>query len=77
MVWRRSSFSAGSGNCVEVGWRTSSFSGGSGNCVEVAIAVAVGAVGVRDSKNSAGPILDFPPSQWRSFLTGTASCDTR
>jgi uncharacterized protein DUF397 len=50
-------------------WRTSSHSGGSQapSCVEVAI--GPGAVGVRDSKNLPGPILTFPTTTWRDFLT--------
>jgi hypothetical protein len=39
--WRKSSYSAANGNCVEVaftGWHTSSHSGGNGNCVEVVFA---------------------------------------
>lgn len=35
IVWRKSSYSAANGGCVEVGWRKSSFSGGNGECVEV------------------------------------------
>jgi hypothetical protein len=69
-TWRKSSYSGGSGNgnCVEVAWRKSSYSGGSGtgNCVEVAVSPSQ--VGVRDSKNTAGPILTFPVDQWRAFL---------
>lgn len=36
--WRKSSYSANSGNCVEiaVGWRKSSYSDANGECVEVA-----------------------------------------
>ncbi len=37
--WRKSSYSDGTGNCVEVAfsdWRKSSYSSGTGNCVEVA-----------------------------------------
>jgi hypothetical protein len=51
--WRKSSFSGGTGACVELGamWRKSSFSGGTGECVEV----TPGAV--RDSKNPEGPAL--------------------
>jgi hypothetical protein len=47
-------------------WRISSFSGGgNGNCVEVAFTVE--RVGVRDSKDAAGPALLFSPAQWRAF----------
>lgn len=48
-------------------WRKSSYSGASGNtnCVEVAWVAA--RVGVRDSKNDAGPTLAFPPTAWRAF----------
>ena len=50
-------------------WRKSSRSGGGDNCVEVASA-ADGAVGVRDSKNPAGPVLEFTPDEWRAFTGG-------
>lgn len=47
-------------------WRKSSFSGGgNGGCVEVAFSVEQ--VGVRDSKDVAGPVLRFSPAQWRVF----------
>jgi hypothetical protein len=66
--WRKSSYSnGGNGNCVEVAWRKSSYSGGgNGGCVEVAMDRQV--AGVRDSKNTAGPILEFPADRWRAFL---------
>ncbi|GIG91854.1 DUF397 domain-containing protein [Plantactinospora endophytica] len=48
-------------------WRKSSRSGGEGgNCVEVARLAA--GVAVRDSKNTAGPVLRFAPTAWVSFL---------
>jgi hypothetical protein len=68
-TWHKSSYSGGgNGGCVAVAWRKSSYSGGSGtgNCVEVAASPS--AVGVRDSKNVAGPILTFPVDQWHTFL---------
>jgi len=65
ITWRKSTFSASDGNCVEVGWRKSSFSSDSqGNCVEVALARVETAV--RDSKNP-GPTLRVPPTAWRTF----------
>lgn len=47
-------------------WRKSSYSGGNGNssCVEVAFQ---GRVGVRDSKNVSGPVLEFPAPAWQAF----------
>ena len=66
MIWRKSSFSANGGDCVEVAWRKSSFSGNGGNCVEVSWPVA--GVAVRDSKNTAGPAVAFPVAEWRDFL---------
>ncbi|GII67506.1 hypothetical protein Skr01_75910 [Sphaerisporangium krabiense] len=53
-----------------VEWKKSSRSGNSGgNCVEVAGDLR-GAVGVRDSKNLAGPVLVVRPAAWSAFLTG-------
>jgi hypothetical protein len=51
-------------------WIRSSLSYANGNCVEVA-SLAGGAVGVRDSKDRAGPVLVFAPRQWRAFVAGT------
>lgn len=54
-VWRDTTF------------RVSSFSGSSGgNCVEVALAGSQ--FGVRDSKNSASPVLTVDLEQGRTFL---------
>ena len=50
-------------------WRKSHRSGGGDNCVEVAFA-GDGMVGVRDSKNPAGPILKFTPAEWVAFTGG-------
>jgi hypothetical protein len=61
--WRKSSRSAGNGNCVE--WRKSSHSQTNGTCVEVATHEVVQ---VRDSKDP-GPVLTFTPDAWTAFLT--------
>lgn len=46
----------------------SSYSG-TGGCVEVR-ALPDGTIGVRDSKDSARPVLLFTPTEWRAFLAG-------
>jgi len=47
----------------EVRWRKSSRSNGAGGeCVEVAVITE--GVGVRDSKNAAGPMLVVDPAGW-------------
>ncbi|WP_435824599.1 DUF397 domain-containing protein [Nocardia rhamnosiphila] len=52
-------------------WFKSSFSGADKNCVEVAF-LADGAVGIRDSKNPAGPALVVGPAAWDSFLASVS-----
>ncbi|MFI5834424.1 DUF397 domain-containing protein [Micromonospora sp. NPDC051300] len=47
-------------------WHKSTRSGQS-ECVEVADNL-VGVVGVRDSKDPAGPVLTFTPDAWRAFV---------
>jgi Domain of unknown function (DUF397) len=47
-------------------WRKSTRSNNGGTCVEVAATRDV--VGVRDSKDQAGPVLVFGPAEWRAFL---------
>ena len=54
---------------VASAWTKSSLSHANGNCVEVADLLG-GRVGMRDSKNIAGPVLEFPPEEWRAFLGG-------
>jgi uncharacterized protein DUF397 len=49
-------------------WRKSSRSGGNNNCVEVAF--LHDAVGVRDSKDPAGPAFVLQPEAWTSFVAG-------
>ena len=69
-VWRTSSYSGQSGNCVEVAvvpaWRTSTYSGTNGSCVEVARNLP-GVVAVRDSRDRGGPVLTFSPADWEAF----------
>jgi hypothetical protein len=64
--WRKSSFSGGNTDCLEVAWRKSSFSDVNTDCVEVAS--STDHVGVRDSKNVIVPALVFPSDVWRGFL---------
>ncbi|MEU7654595.1 DUF397 domain-containing protein [Micromonospora taraxaci] len=50
-------------------WRKSTRSSGNGGaCVEVADNLP-DVVGVRDSKDPAGPALTFTPTAWRAFVT--------
>ena len=53
---------------TELAWRKASASGNNG-CVELA-PLADGGVGVRDSKDPAGPVLSFTRHEWVSFLDG-------
>ncbi len=47
----------------------SSLSFSNSNCVEVA-SLLDGEIGVRDSKDSEGPVLRFTPGEWHAFLGG-------
>jgi hypothetical protein len=51
-------------------WRKSRRSQNSGACVEVARAGET--IGVRDSKDPAGPVLTFSPAEFDAFLDGVA-----
>ena len=50
-------------------WIKSSLSYANGNCVEVA-SLPGGEIGVRNSRDSAGPVLRFTPDKWHAFLGG-------
>jgi hypothetical protein len=67
-LWRKSSYSNGTGACVEVGttWRKSTHSNHSGNCVEVSTATR--AILVRDTTNRSGATLTIPAPAWQALL---------
>jgi len=50
-------------------WVKSSLSFANGNCVEVA-SLPDGGVGIRNSRDSEGPVLRFTPDEWHAFLGG-------
>ncbi|MCZ2525887.1 DUF397 domain-containing protein [Streptomyces sp. HB2AG] len=52
---------------AEPAWFKSSYSGGAGGeCIEVAADSST--VRVRDSKDTAGPVLSFSPEEWAAFV---------
>ncbi|MFE7566723.1 DUF397 domain-containing protein [Streptomyces sp. NPDC057539] len=50
-------------------FKKSSYSNQTGECVEVALNIP-GTVAVRDSKDSAGPVLLLAPAAWEAFRAG-------
>ncbi|WP_447037023.1 DUF397 domain-containing protein [Streptomyces sp. DSM 118878] len=60
---------ASAGDASELEWFKSSYSSSSdvNDCVEVA--TTPGTVHVRDSKDTRGPRLAFPPAAWNDFVT--------
>ncbi|MDI5940133.1 DUF397 domain-containing protein [Micromonospora sp. PTRAS2] len=55
-------------NQASATWRKSTRSNGSGDCVEVA--GLPGKIGLRDSKDPAGPVLIFEQAPWAAFIEG-------
>jgi hypothetical protein len=52
-----------------VRWVKTSFSYASANCVEIAV-LSDAIIGVRDSKDASGPVLQFSGAEWQAFLGG-------
>jgi hypothetical protein len=50
-------------------WIKSSLSYANGNCVEVT-SLPDGEIGVRNSRDSGGPVLSFTSDEWHAFLGG-------
>ena len=69
--WRKASRSTDIGDCVELAWRKSSRSASSGECVELAHSDAV--FGVRDSKNTDGPVLGLTARSGLALLSAVKS----
>jgi hypothetical protein len=63
-----------SGEVAFCGWRKSSHSSGNDNCLELATSTSP-VIGVRDSKNSSGPVLVFNLRQWSAFIAGLRAGD--
>ena len=60
---------AGGAGDAAVHWIKSSLSFANGDCVEVA-RLPDRRVGVRHSKDPAGPVLRFTPREWLAFIAG-------
>lgn len=54
------------GELDQLRWRKAKRSKANGACVEVA--PAAGAIVIRDSKDPQGPVLNYSPESWRSFI---------
>lgn len=76
-AWRKSSYSADQGECVEcaplgdVAWRTSSYSADQGDCVEIAAQPC--RIAVRDSKVPEGPAFTVAPTAFAAFTASLKS----
>jgi hypothetical protein len=57
-----------------ISWVKSSHSFGNGDCVEAAH-LPGGDVALRDSKDKAGPVLQFAPGEWRAFIGGVKGAE--
>ena len=57
IVWRKSTYSNPSGNCLEIAEKSGSI-------------VIEGLIHVRDSKHPKGDMLKFTESEWAAFLDG-------
>lgn len=54
---------------ADLAWRKAAYSASNGSCVEVA-PLPDGGVAMRDSKDPAGPVLQFTAAEWFAFLHG-------
>lgn len=74
LEWRKASFSATNGNCVEVAvaFRKAASSATNGQCVEVGTC-ACATVYVRDSKDPEGSVLEFTVPEWSAFVAGVVA----
>lgn len=50
-------------------WLKSTLSAANGDCVEIA-SLTEGLIGIRDSKDTTGPVLRFTPREWDAFVGG-------
>jgi len=64
--WRKSTASGYNNSCVEAAsWRKSTASESAGDCVEAGH--GAGVVGVRDSQDRDGGLLEVTPAAWAAF----------